>query len=215
MEHPKTSCAKLVTSLPLGSMIEHFGLYYQPGFAVAEETQRTHRLLNHRFAFERSATHSGASATASFAVKADLEQAPDHGSRIQLNRERDALGLRRVLLSYKLSGSERRTLRSSLLELRRRLALSNLGRLHLDDWLLDDTNSMPITFQGHQMGTTRMSNDPRQGVVDEHCRVHTISNLYVAGSSIFPTGGSANPTLTIVALALRLADRLKKASPGP
>lgn len=59
------------------------------------------------------------------------------------------------------------------------------------------------------MGTTRMHADPRRGVVDEHGRVHGMANLYVAGSSVFPTGGYANPTLTIVALALRLADRLE------
>jgi choline dehydrogenase-like flavoprotein len=60
------------------------------------------------------------------------------------------------------------------------------------------------------MGTTRMHIDPKQGVVDENCRVHGISNLFIAGSSIFPTGGYANPTLTIIALALRLADRVKQ-----
>jgi choline dehydrogenase-like flavoprotein len=60
------------------------------------------------------------------------------------------------------------------------------------------------------MGTTRMAADPRQGVVDADCRVHGIDNLYVAGSSVFPTCGAANPTLTIVALALRLADHLRE-----
>jgi choline dehydrogenase-like flavoprotein len=59
------------------------------------------------------------------------------------------------------------------------------------------------------MGTTRMHNDPKQGVVDRNCKSHALSNLYIAGSSVFPTGGSANPTLTIVAMALRLADHLK------
>ena len=59
------------------------------------------------------------------------------------------------------------------------------------------------------MGTTRMHADPRQGVVDADCRVHGVANLFVAGSSVFPTGGSANPTLTIIALALRLADHLQ------
>jgi choline dehydrogenase-like flavoprotein len=59
------------------------------------------------------------------------------------------------------------------------------------------------------MGTTRMHRDPAFGVVDENCRVHSVANLYVAGSSVFPTGGASNPTLTIVALALRLADHLK------
>ena len=59
------------------------------------------------------------------------------------------------------------------------------------------------------MGTTRMHDDPKRGVVDANGRVHGIDNLYVAGSSVFPTSGAANPTLTIVALAIRLADRLK------
>ncbi len=60
------------------------------------------------------------------------------------------------------------------------------------------------------MGTTRMHADPKQGVVDENCRMHGVSNLYVAGSSVFPTSGHVNPTLTIVALALRLGDYLGK-----
>ena len=65
------------------------------------------------------------------------------------------------------------------------------------------------------MGTTRMHADPREGVVDADCRVHAVPNLYIAGSSVFPTGGYANPTLTIVALALRLADHLvKRAADG-
>jgi choline dehydrogenase-like flavoprotein len=59
------------------------------------------------------------------------------------------------------------------------------------------------------MGTTRMSDDPGQGVVDRNCRVHGISNLFVAGSSVFPTAGSGTPTLTLVALALRLSEHLK------
>ncbi len=62
----------------------------------------------------------------------------------------------------------------------------------------------------HHMGTTRMHVDPRQGVVDENSQVHGTSNLFIAGSSVFPSGGYANPTLTIVALALRLGDHLKR-----
>jgi choline dehydrogenase-like flavoprotein len=58
------------------------------------------------------------------------------------------------------------------------------------------------------MGTTRMANDPAEGVVDRNCLVHGTSNLYIAGSSVFPTGGCANPTFEIVALAHRLADHL-------
>jgi choline dehydrogenase-like flavoprotein len=62
----------------------------------------------------------------------------------------------------------------------------------------------------HHMGTTRMSAAPRHGVVDAHCHVHSVDNLYVAGSSVFATSGHANPTMTIVAMALRLADRLRE-----
>jgi choline dehydrogenase-like flavoprotein len=62
----------------------------------------------------------------------------------------------------------------------------------------------------HHMGTTRMADDSRQGVVDRNCQVHGIGNFYIAGSSVFPTSGYANPTLTLVALALRLADYVKQ-----
>jgi choline dehydrogenase-like flavoprotein len=67
-------------------------------------------------------------------------------------------------------------------------------------------------FHWHHMGTTRMGDDPRVSVVDPDCKVHGIANLFVAGSSVFPTSGSAGPTLTIVALAIRLADHLAESS---
>ena len=67
-----------------------------------------------------------------------------------------------------------------------------------------------ILGANHHIGTTRMADDPKRGVVDATCRMHGVSNLYVAGSSVFPTSGYANPTLTIVALALRLADELRR-----
>ena len=74
-----------------------------------------------------------------------------------------------------------------------------------------DAAGWPNSLEGgkHHMGTTRMHADPKQGVVDPDCRIHGLANLYVAGSSVFPTVGYANPTFTVVALALRLADHLK------
>jgi choline dehydrogenase-like flavoprotein len=79
--------------------------------------------------------------------------------------------------------------------------------LHIE--LDDDTPPQRIIGGWHHMGTTRMHRDPKQGVVDENSRIHGIENLFVAGPSVFPTGGYANPSLTIVALALRLADHIK------
>lgn len=88
-----------------------------------------------------------------------------------------------------------------------------LGRCRIEPWLSAGAagweSGISETF--HQMGTTRMSADPRYGVVDADCRVHGVQNLYIGGSSVFPTGGHANPTLTIVALALRMASHLKNA----
>ena len=72
-----------------------------------------------------------------------------------------------------------------------------------------------FSSRAHHLGTTRMSDSPLNGVVDSNCKVHGMSNLYVAGSSVFPTGGHANPTLTLIALTLRLADHLKKSNLPP
>jgi choline dehydrogenase-like flavoprotein len=141
-----------------------------------------------------------------------LEQAPNPDSRITLDRERDALGMRRVKLDWQLSPMEKRTLRRTLMLVGEEVGRLGLGRLRLFDWLQEgDDADWPsgILYGGcHHMGTTRMATDPSRGVVDAHCRVHGISNLYIAGSSVFPTVGFMNPTLTIVALALRLADHL-------
>jgi choline dehydrogenase-like flavoprotein len=85
--------------------------------------------------------------------------------------------------------------------------------MKLKDWLLSNDPAPALTLddlQGgnHHMGTTRMSDDPKSGVVDSDCRVHSVPNLYIGGSSVFATAGHANPTYTIVQLALRLGDHL-------
>ena len=81
------------------------------------------------------------------------------------------------------------------------------------DYLQDEKDSSWPSFTGggwHHMGTTRMHDDPAHGVVDRDCRVHGIDNLYIAGSSVFTTAGSGTPTMTVVALALRLVDHLRE-----
>ncbi|HWO43256.1 MAG TPA: GMC family oxidoreductase [Candidatus Eisenbacteria bacterium] len=135
------------------------------------------------------------------------EQVPNPESRVTLSDSLDSLGQPRVRLDWRLSEidllSPIRTQEILDAELRR----AGLGYLRIE---MRDT-ALPPTIQGgyHHMGTTRMHEDPKKGVVDANCRVHGISNLFIAGPSVFPTGGYANPTLTTVALALRLADHVK------
>ena len=136
------------------------------------------------------------------------EQAPNLDSRVLLAEETDALGLRRTRLDWRLTEQDRRSLVANIEALGRELAATGIGRMRL---LLPDDGLWERKVGGgsHHMGTTRISDDPKRGVVDRNCRVHGIDNLYVAGSSVFATSGSANPTLNIVALAHRLADHLK------
>jgi choline dehydrogenase-like flavoprotein len=137
------------------------------------------------------------------------EQSPNRESRVLLGEEPDALGKRVTVLDWRLNEIDKRSLRRAHELLGMELGRAGLGRLRVD---LDETVEWPASLRGgsHHMGTTRMHVDPRQGVVDPDCRVHGISNLYVGGSSVFPTVGYSNPTLTIVALALRLGDHLKR-----
>jgi choline dehydrogenase-like flavoprotein len=142
------------------------------------------------------------------------EQAPNPDSRVMLGSARDALGMRRVRVDWRLSPIDRRTVRRTTLLVAEELGRLDLGRVQLSRWLRadDDDAAWPRSdLRGgcHHMGTTRMASDPAHGVVDADCRVHGIDNLYIAGSSVFPTGGFMNPTLTLLALALRLAGHLE------
>jgi choline dehydrogenase-like flavoprotein len=139
------------------------------------------------------------------------EQAPNPQSRVQLSAERDALGLPRVQLEWRLSPLDKRSLQRGHRLVARALAGAGQGRVQLL-WSEDEVEwPDDLGFGRHHMGTTRMHADPRQGVVDASCRVHGVANLHVAGSSVFPTSGAAGPTLTLLALAIRLADRLREA----
>lgn len=144
------------------------------------------------------------------------EQAPNRLSRITLGSEKDALGSPRARIDWRLSEQDRRTFAQMPELLAGEFGRLGIGRVHKAVWLDDEA---PYLYRGdfsrilepgrHHSGTTRMAHDPARGVVDADCQVFGVSNLSVAGSSVFPTIGSANPTLTIVALALRLADHLK------
>lgn len=152
----------------------------------------------------------------------NMEQEPNLASRVRLARKKDALGMRTVHVDWRLTRDDRvRTFRTARL-FAEQFARAGLGRarvvlggfepgqpLHTDEEI--DAAALDFVFSSnmHHMGTARMHRSPRQGVVDENCRVHDVKNLFIGGSAVFPTTGASPPTLTIVALATRLADHLR------
>ena len=140
----------------------------------------------------------------------NVEQMPNPDSRVTLTRARDALGQNRLALDWRPGVPEKRTIRRAVELVGLEMGRLGIGRLRGN--ILGDTDAWPGDLQGsrHHMGTTRMAESPRMGVVDAQCRVHGVANLYIASSSVFPGAGFANPTLTIVALALRLGAQLQK-----
>ena len=144
------------------------------------------------------------------------EQAPDPDSRVRLTGEKDAFGMPRVALDWRLSAIDVDSVAGLVSALNRESQRLGLGSVEpagwLGDpekkWVSDELVSAHPIGGFHHMGTTRMASDPRRGVTDGWGRVHGLPNLHIAGSSLFPTGGWANPTLTILALALRTADRI-------
>jgi choline dehydrogenase-like flavoprotein len=143
-------------------------------------------------------------------VECVVEQVPDPESRVLLSDRRDAFDMPIPRIAWKISELEKRSVAKLGGLFARQMDRLGLPQLQLADWIRDGRMEL-ATFRdaAHPTGATRMSEDPAQGVVDKHCQVHGVEGLYVAGSSVFPTAGHANPTLMIVAMALRLADRLR------
>jgi choline dehydrogenase-like flavoprotein len=142
-------------------------------------------------------------------VTARIAQVPNPDSRVTLTESADQLGIPRVKLHWELSENDRRSVVRAVELFGAELAATGAGRAQL---LFDETGNWPLDLSGgsHHMGTTRMSTEPEDGVVDANCMVHGVESLYVAGSSVFATASSATPTLTLVALALRLGDHLTR-----
>lgn len=141
-------------------------------------------------------------------VSAVIEQRPNPASRITLSDRKDALGMPRAVLDWRLRDEDVRTIDETVDRLQRRLGAVFEGRMQKRFMADDPWQTAGIS--NHHIGTTRMGAAGAEAVVDPQCRVHGIDNLHVAGSSVFPTGGAVNPTYTIVALAIRLADRLHR-----
>lgn len=144
-----------------------------------------------------------------FEVLLVTEQAPDPSNRVLLSRDRDALGIPRAELHWRwgqLNIDSARSIQDLFSDAVEKTGLGHFAAARRD--------GQPYLFgpagMAHHMGTTRMGANPQTSVVNSDCRVHSVPNLYIASSSVFPTGGYANPTLTILALSLRLGDHLKQ-----
>ena len=140
------------------------------------------------------------------------EHLPNPESRILLSDTNDRLGIPLPVVKIAFTELDTTTVVSSLKAFFERFAKKKKGKINFKaESLREFAQDKMANFDSvaHHLGTTRMSDDPSTGVVDRNCKVHGMSNLYIAGSSVFPTGGHANPTLTILALTLRLADHFK------
>ncbi|MEF0944195.1 GMC family oxidoreductase [Rhizobium sp. BR 362] len=142
-------------------------------------------------------------------IEAISEQIPNPDSRISLSSRKDRFGVPLAKVAWRINDVERQTLLRIAELSRTALVSAGLPAPILEDWALERRpQDVVIIDMAHTLGTTRMSAEAKTGVVDQNCRVHGLPNLYVAGGSVFPTSGHANPTLMILAFAIRLADHL-------
>ncbi|MFC3125978.1 GMC oxidoreductase [Pseudoroseomonas globiformis] len=145
----------------------------------------------------------------SYPLDINAEQVPNPDSRLTLSDQRDAYGLPRLKVDWRLHPVDVDSLVRTMRVARDAFARSGTARLDFDDSTIEAEVRASTPVGGHHIGTARMSETPRDGVVDANCAVYGVPNLFVASAAVFPTCSHANPTLTIVALALRLADHLK------
>ncbi len=150
-------------------------------------------------------------ADGSFPVDFNSEQTPLASNRVTLSDDVDRHGLRRVHIAWRLSEEDIDSAHRAFQLLRETLNRSGRARLGFDEQHLRERISRSVPLGGHHIGTARMAASERMGVVDANCAVFGLPNLYVASSAVFPTSSDANPTLSITALAIRLAGHLRTA----
>jgi choline dehydrogenase-like flavoprotein len=149
-----------------------------------------------------------------YALDMHVEQVPNPDSRVLLSGTPDRFGVPQLRIDWRHRPADIHTVRATLALLAAALHTGGHGTLVFDPDRVEADILRDGAYGGHHLGTARMSASPRTGVVDANCRVHGLANLYVAGGAVFATSGQANPTLTILALALRLAEHLAETIPG-
>ena len=171
--------------------------------------RRLHRNITcaNDFLLERARSKNDIICAGDGQVTTIMEQVPNPLSRVTLSpQKKDQFGKQRLIVDWRVTEQDLKTVLGMAAELGKALASSNFARLRIANDVFE--GAADLGFHCHQMGTTRMSDDPKRGVVDRNAKLHSVDNLYIGGSSVFSTGGGVNPTLTLVSLALRLGDHL-------
>lgn len=153
-------------------------------------------------------TINGSRNSRRFTLETVIEPIPNRDSKVSLIGDRDENGVNKISLDWKITNQDTRNIEKTVEMLKSQIVDQHIGEA-VDD--LQGQSEEPFVGCWHHMGTTRMSESPKHGVVDKNLQVHGVQNLFCLGSSVFPTAGSDCPTITLVALALRLSDRLKAA----
>ena len=232
MEHPHAFLAEMLLYTPE----EGFFSNGDATFALNREVQHEEAILNagltlNKMAYDRGAKSMiadllcvaprlgerlfhgiGKTLVCGARLHSHWEQGPVRSNRVKLGETKDALGIPKTELYWRRNEHDINTIVETTRIFAEEMAMHDKGRVRLAEWIREGSlvpNSGAMIAGWHHMGGTRMSDDPSRGVVDRNLRVHGLGNLYVGGSSVFPTGGYANPTLTIVQMSLRLADHLK------
>jgi choline dehydrogenase-like flavoprotein len=144
-----------------------------------------------------------------YSVDFYAEQQPDPASRVMLDEGApDALGMPRLRIDWRYTAGDVDTVKRAVALLAAEFARTGVGRLEYEPQAVEAEMTRDGALGGHHIGTARMGSDPRDSVVDVNCRLHGVDNLFVASSATFPTSSQANPTLTVIALSLRLAEHL-------
>ena len=163
-------------------------------------------LLEHRIGLPKKAR---------FFLMANAESEPLHASRITLSDQLDGYGLNRPKVSWLVSDLTLNALKAYGVAVKNTLESATIAEVRLSPYLTDPKANWKERAYSlyHHMGATRMSSSPKEGVVDSYGRVHGIDNLYIAGTSILPSGSSSNPSYTALALAFRTAEHLLRQEP--
>lgn len=196
----------------VGSWLRHVGNVARNPLACAGFAATM--LVGRKFATRKFPSVIVTPRTGRYSIDFHAEQVPNPASRVYLDTRLDALDMPRLVADWRYLPQDVATLQGALALLARDLAASGLGRFEYDPAMVETEMIRYGAYPGHHIGTVRMGTDPARSMVDADCRVHGVGGLSIAGTAVFPTSSQANPTLTAIALGLRLADHLARGIKG-